>query len=291
MKKILLILVIVLASTAFMKSNKTAQIKKIRTRVLREYKEAYPDEEIYFVYGPHYNNDRGQTNIRYRAVLSSKRLEELDYYNGFQINFENAKSPIDTRAYQWKLNYLEVYAPLKREAKQILGENIVFEIEGTYTSGVRKVILENLGNDLPIEEKTGFSMIIFTTFVDDLDKEIENIELWKEKMYQLGKRYWEHYNVLGALQLYIYDRELLNNYDLVKNSLLTSTEQNAEISEILEKLENGENINIEDERELMAKMRNGKRYYGNHRILLYIFTNNITTDKEFNRDKLEIDFK
>lgn len=215
MKRILLVIILLLLAGCNTKEKEAKRIKEelqqVRERVLREYTAAYPQEEFYFLYGPDYDSEIQRTNIRYRGILSTKTLEDLDYHKGFQINLEDVNSYIDTRKYKNTLDYLEIYAPLKKEAKEIFGEDIIFELEGGYTSAMHKNILDRIGKNMPRDKKTGLGMIILCAFVNDLDKELENIDYWQEKIYQLGKRYWEYYNVTGALQICIFDASLKEN--------------------------------------------------------------------------------
>jgi hypothetical protein len=286
-KKIMIFIgIIIVLVLGFNLKNRIA-INKIKKKVMFDYVIAYPQEEFKIIYGPTYNMSFGSTNIRYRVLMSSKRLEDLGYYNGYQVNLESVDSPIDTRNYKWKLDYLDIYTPLKREAKKIFGNNIIFEIDGTYTSGLRKVVLYNLGTDLPIKEKTGFSKIIFTAFVDDLDKEMESIYVWKEKMYKLGKRYWEYYNILGALQLYIYDRKTLKNYEIVNNSLGLVTIKDSKIKDILNKIKNEEDISKEEEIYLLDRMITGKLLYNNTLIAVFFETNEIEKKENLIKEKIE----
>ncbi len=256
MKRILL--VIILSFLMGCNNNKEKEVLQVKEYVLGEYKKAYPNEDFYFIHGPDYNYEKSQTNIRYRGILSTKTLEAQDYYNGFQVNLEKVDSPIDTRKYQNTLNYLKIYAPLKREAKEIFGENIIFEIEGTYTTAKFKHYLDNLGNDVEIKPSLG--MVILSTFVEDLDQELENINYWKEKMYQLGKKYWEYYNATGALQIYLYDKELLYNSELVKNSLNRMAREDKKIIKTMEKLERKEEIEEKKEDYLIGKITTARLF-------------------------------
>jgi hypothetical protein len=295
-KKIMIFIGIIIVLVLGFNIKNELVINKIKEKVMFDYVIAYPQEEFKIIYGPTYNMSFGSTNIRYRVLMSSKRLEDLGYYNGFQVNMESVDSPIDTRNYKWKLDYLDIYTPLKREAKEILGENIIFEIDGTYTSGLRKVVLNNLGTDLPVKEKTGFSKIIFTAFVDDLDKEMESIDVWKEKMYKLGKRYWEYYNILGALQLYIYDREVLKNYELISSSLGLVTIKDSKIKDILNKIKKNEEIPKEKESYLLDRMITGDLFMDasiekNKIIAVYFFTNFMKNKIELNMTNVKVDYK
>ncbi len=258
MKRILL--VIILSFLMGCNNNKEKEVLQVKEYVLGEYKKAYPNEEFYFIHGPDYNYEKSQTNIRYRGILSTKTLEEKEYHNGFQVNLERVDSPIDTRKYRNTLNYLEIYAPLKREAKEIFGENIIFEIDGGYTSVMQKNILERMGKDMPRNKKTGLGKVILSAFVEDLDQELENIDYWKEKMYELGKRYWEYYNVTGALQMYLYDKELLYNSELVKNSLNRMAREDKKIIKTMEKLERKEEIEEKKEDYLIGKITTARLF-------------------------------
>ncbi len=276
MKRILL--VIILSFLMGCNNNKEKEVLQVKEYVLGEYKKAYPNEDFYFIHEPDYNYEKSQTNIRYRGILSTKTLEEQDYYNGFQVNLEKVDSPIDTRKYQNTLNYLEVYAPLKREAKEIFGENIIFEIEGTYTTAKFKHYLDNLGNDVEIKPSLG--MVILSTFVEDLDQELENIDYWKEKMYQLGKKYWEYYNATGALQIYLYDKELLYNLNLVENSLNLGFKNDKKIEAIIEKLGRKEPLENTELTKLIKNFGSGYEFLGSKLIGLNFFTNNFKKAEE-----------
>jgi hypothetical protein len=284
-KKIMIFIgIIIVLVLGFNIKNRIA-INKIKKKVMFDYVIAYPQEEFKIIYGPTYNMSFGSTNIRYRMLMSSKRLEDLGYYNGFQVNLESVDSQIDTRNYKWKLDYLDIYTPLKREAKKIFGENIIFEIDGTYTTAKFKHYRENLGKD--VELKPSLGMVIFTAFVDDLDKEMGNIDVWKEKMYKLGKKYWEYYNAKGALQMYIYDREVLKNYDLISSSLGLATIKDSKIKDILNKIKKNEGISKEEESYLLDRMITGKLLYNNTLIAVFFETNEIEKKENLIKEKIE----
>jgi hypothetical protein len=295
-KKIMIFIgIIIVLVLGFNIKNRIA-INKIKKKVMFDYVIAYPQEEFKIIYGPTYNMSFGSTNIRYRMLMSSKRLEDLGYYNGFQVNLESVDSPIDTRNYKWKLDYLDIYTPLKREAKEIFGENIIFEIDGIFTTAMHRNIKNRIGNDMSRDKKTGLGMVIFTAFVDDLDKEMENIEVWKEKMYKLGKRYWEYYNVTGALQMYIYDREVLKNYDLISSSLGLATIKDSKIKDILNKIKKNEGISKEEESYLLDRMITGDLFMDasiekNKIIAVYFFTSFMKNKIELNMTNVKVDYK
>lgn len=233
-------------------------LKTVEKRVIQTYEAAYSGEKFYFLSGPVYDPEKGRTNIRYRGLISTKKLEDMGYYKGISIEMENPNSDVWVRDYVETLEYLKYYLPLKEEAKKIFGDNLIFEINGTYTDGVRDIVLNNLGKNLPVDKKTGFSSVVFTMFVNDLDKDVMEKQIeWKEKMLAIGKKYWEYYNLLGSFQLYIFDRKLLYSHDLAWANIGEIKNTDTKLKGYLERIRAGERLSQEEEAYVLGRMGSG----------------------------------
>lgn len=230
-------------------------LKTVEKKVIQTYEAAYPGEQFYFLSGPVYDPEKGRTNIRYRGLISTKKLEDMGYYKGISIEMENPNSDVWVRDYADTLEYLEMYLPLKNEAKKVFGDNLIFEINGTYTDGLRDIVMNNLGKNLPVDKKTGFSSVVITMFVDDLDKDVaEKQNEWKEKMLAIGKKYWEHYNLLSSFQLSIFDRKLLYSHDLAWKNIGGIKNTDTKLKGYLERVRVGKRLNTEEEAYVLEKM-------------------------------------
>jgi hypothetical protein len=77
---------------------------------------------------------------------------------------------------------------------------------------------------------------------------------------------------LGALQLYIYDREVLKNYDLINSSLGMVTIKDSKIKDILNKIKNKEDISKIEESYLLDRMITGDGFLRDKKIKILFFT-------------------
>ena len=90
MKKIIKILIILLITIGFIyncTSLRTITGSQNR-KVLKAFKEAYPDENFYFIYGLDYKIDLS-TSIRYRGIIYSDRLAAINYPGGLEVAFSD----------------------------------------------------------------------------------------------------------------------------------------------------------------------------------------------------------
>ncbi len=262
LKKILFIITIVIISVFLIKKlyqlNIARNLSKMKKSIISMYKESYPEDNFYFVNGPDYNWDFGSTNIRYRGIISSDILDKLGYYQGIEIGLEKHNEGVDVSEYKDMLNYLDVYLPLRQEAKNVFGDNLIFAINGTYTDSMHENIKSRIGINMERQKKTGLGAVIFTMFVDDLEKDVmEKQEEWKEKILTIGKRYWQYYNVTASLQLYIFDRKLLYSHDLAWASIGEIKNGDPKLKGYLEKTRSGDRLTLEEEAYVLGRMRSG----------------------------------
>lgn len=262
LKKILFIITIVIISVFLIKKlyqlNIARNLSKMKKSIISMYKESYPEDNFYFVNGPDYNWDFGSINIRYRGIISSDILDKLGYYQGIEIGLEKHNEGVDVSEYKDMLNYLDVYLPLRQEAKNVFGDNLIFAINGTYTDSMHENIKSRIGINMERQKKTGLGAVIFTMFVDDLEKDVmEKQEEWKEKILTIGKRYWQYYNVTASLQLYIFDRKLLYSHDLAWASVGGIKNTDMKLKGYLEKIRSGDRLTLEEEAYVLGRMRSG----------------------------------
>lgn len=276
-------------------------LKTVEKRVIQTYEAAYTGEKFYFLSGPVYDPEKGRTNIRYRGLISTKKLEEMGYYKGISIEMEKPNSDIWVRDYADTLEYLEMYLSIKNEAKKVFGDNIIFEINGTYTDSMDENIKKRMGINMPRDKKIGLGVIVLTVFADDLDKDVmEKQSEWKEKMLAIGKRYWEYYNVTASIQLSIFDRKLLYSHDLAWASIGGIKNTDTKLKGYLERVRAGKRLNTEEEAYVLERMGNdrlfGKMSYNYYKYenlrSFYLGTDRMKKEEELICSNVEyVDFK
>lgn len=273
-------------------------LKTVEKRVIQTYEAAYTGEKFYFLSGPVYDPEKGRTNIRYRGLISTKKLEEMGYYKGISIEMENPNSDVWVRDYADTLEYLEMYLPLKNEAKKVFGDNLIFEINGTYTDSMDENIKKRMGTNMPRDKKTGLGVIVLTVFADDLDKDVMEKQIeWKEKILAIGKRYWEYYNVTASIQLYIFERKLLYSHDLAWASIGGIKNTDKRLKGYLERIRVEEKLNQEEEAYMLGRMGNNDlfihvsniKYNYKNLISIKLGTDTMKKEEELKLDNVSFD--
>jgi hypothetical protein len=297
---LLSIIIIVISIFLIQKINKITSernISKMKESIISMYEKTYPDDKFYFMKGPDYNSDLGSTNIRYRGIISSDRLEKLGYYQGIEIGTEKYDDGVNVEDYKDTLEYLKFYLPLKEEAKKVFGNNLIFEINGTYTDEMDENIKNRMGTNMSRDEKTGLGVIVFTMFADDLEKDImEKQDEWKEKMLAIGKKYWEYYNVTASMQLYIFERKLLYSHDLAWTSIGGIKDNDEKLKGYLERIRAGKKLNQEEEAYVLGRMGNNDlfihisnaNYNGKNVRFIDFGTDRLKIDEELNLENIKI---
>ena len=288
MKKIfLLIMALFLVSCTSVSVNENKGLKK---EIIMKMEKELPGEKFYFIYG--IDTDWSiSTNIRYRGILYSKRLEELTYPEGLELGMENkkvggAKISSWVKYYESIFRQIEIDGMVEKKAKTIFGEKTNL-INGWSMNEYKYANLKEIigKKNLTYDEKNGAYNTIVNVFVDDLEK--INIEDYKKKTYELSKYIYEYMNYVTSLQIYVRDNSYFENYELVKASIYKPFRDKAEIKEILDKISVGEKINENQKRILVRNFRKGSLDYKKEKFSLYIIrTNKIKDLKELTLEKV-----
>ena len=124
MKRIIKILIILLITIGFIyncTSLRTITGSQNR-KVLKAFKEAYPDENFYFIHGLDYKIDLS-TSIRYRGIIYSDRLAAINYPGGLEVAFsDNINVYGEIYSYEKIFKRLDMNEPIKEKIKELFGE-------------------------------------------------------------------------------------------------------------------------------------------------------------------------
>lgn len=204
----------------------------------------YPDDKFYFIQGLDYEKDIN-TNIRYRGILYSDRLEKLGYPFGMELALEeNDDGWVYLSDYEAMFLKIEVDKPIEQKMKEIFGElsvlnnNFYPSLEGF--RGMLKII----GKKIPFEDKGRADYTVVNLFVDrleDIDK-----ELMKKKTYEFAKFMQDEINLKTYLQVYIRDNSFFEDYELVFYQVYPPFREKEEIKKILEKIKTKEKISKQE---------------------------------------------
>ena len=101
--------------------------------VINTFKKKFPQDNFYFIQGLDYKFDLS-TNIRYRGILYSDRLEKLGYPFGLELALEggsDGSSYLENyKALFWQL---EIDKPIEEKMKEIFGELSVLNNNNSMT--------------------------------------------------------------------------------------------------------------------------------------------------------------
>ena len=242
MKRIIKILIILLITIGFIyncTSLRTITGSQNR-KVLKAFKEAYPDENFYFIYGLDYKIDLS-TSIRYRGIIYSDRLAAINYPGGLEVAFsDNINVYGEIYSYEKIFKRLDMNEPIKERIKELFGEKTTsdrgFENWKKYK-----------GENLEDEEKFEAWNTIVNVFVDDINKIEENEEKYRKKVYELSKLIYNEMNIKTSLQVYFRDKSYFKNYEIVNNSVFKPFRKKEEVATILKKIKNNEEITGKEE--------------------------------------------
>ena len=208
--------------------------------VIRTFKRKFPQDNFYFIQGLDYKFDI-TTNIRYRGILYSDRLEKLNYPFGLELALEG-----NSDGYEYLENYeglflkLQVDKPIEDKMKEIFGPKSVLENNFyPYIDGYREM-LEIKGKKVPFEEKGRADYTVVNLFVDKLED--INKEEMKRKAYQFARFLQDDINLRTYLQIYIRDNSFFENYNLVAYQVYPPFRNREDIKIILDKIKNKEKI-------------------------------------------------
>jgi len=246
MKKIIKILVILLITIGFIyncTSLRTITGSQNR-KVLKAFKEAYPDENFYFIYGLDYKIDLS-TSIRYRGIIYSDRLAAINYPGGLEVAFsDNINVYGEIYSYEKIFKRLEMNEPIKEKIKELFGEKTTFQNNISFSDRGFESWKKYKGENLEDEEKFEAWNTLVNVFVDDVDK-IDDEE-YKRKVYELAEFMYKELNIKTALFVYMRNDSFFNNYKFVEESIFKPFKNKEEIKAILMKIKVNQKITEEE---------------------------------------------
>ena len=249
MKRIIKILIILLITIGFIyncTSLRTITGSQNR-KVLKAFKEAYPDENFYFIYGLDYKIDLS-TSIRYRGIIYSDRLAAINYPGGLEVAFsDNINVYGEIYGYEKIFKRLEMNEPIKEKIKELFGEKTTFQNNISFSDRGFESWKKYKGENLEDEEKFEAWNTIVNVFVDDINKIEENEEEYRKKVYELSKLIYNEMNIKTSLQVYFRDKSYFKNYEIVNNSVFKPFRKKEEVATILKKIKNNEEITGKEE--------------------------------------------
>ena len=212
--------------------------------VIRTFKKKFPQDNFYFIQGLDYKFDL-TTNIRYRGILYSDRLEKLGYPFGLEMALEGGSD-----GYSYLENYealflkIEIDKPIEEKMKEIFGELSVLNNNFWLPTDCYKEFLKIMWQDVSFENKGGAYSTIVNVFVDrleDIDKED-----MKKKTYKFAKFLQDEINLKTYLQVYIRDNSFFEDYNLVTYQVYPPFREREDIKKILEKIKAKEEISKDE---------------------------------------------
>ena len=243
MKKLFILILSFLFIISCKDETKKVSLKKNK-EIISMFNSKYPDDKFYFIQGLDYEKDIN-TNIRYRGILYSDRLEKLGYPFGMELALEeNDDGWVYLSDYEAMFLKIEVDKPIEQKMKEIFGELSVLD-NNFYPSleGFRGM-LKIIGKKIPFEDKGRADYTVVNLFVDrleDIDK-----ELMKKKTYEFAKFMQDEINLKTYLQVYIRDNSFFEDYELVFYQVYPPFREKEEIKKILEKIKSKEKISQEE---------------------------------------------
>ena len=246
MKRIIKILIILLIAIGFIyncTSLRTITGSQNR-KVLKAFKEAYPDENFYFIHGLDYKIDLS-TSIRYRGIIYSDRLAAINYPGGLEVAFsDNINVYGEIYDYEKIFKKLEMDEPIKKKIKELFGEKTTFKNNVSSASHDYEYWKKYKGKNLEDEKKLEAWNTIVNVFVDDIDK-IDDEE-YKRKVHELAEFMYKELNIKTALFVYMRNDSFFNNYNFVEESLFKPFKNKEEIKDILMKIKDNQKITEEE---------------------------------------------
>lgn len=212
--------------------------------VVEMFKSKYPEDNFYFIQGLDYKLDLN-TNIRYRGILYSDRLEKLGYPFGMNIALEeNDDGWSYLSDYERLFLKIEVDKPIEEKMKEVFGElSVLYNHYGVSIDGYKE-FLADIGKDLLFDKKGRADYTVVNLFVDKLEN--INKEEMKRKAYQFARFLQDDINLRTYLQIYIRDNSFFENYNLVAYQVYPPFRNREDIKIILNKIKNKEEISEEE---------------------------------------------
>ena len=212
--------------------------------VINTFKKKFPQDNFYFIQGLDYKFDLS-TNIRYRGILYSDRLEKLNYPFGLEMALEggsDGSSYLENyKALFWQL---EIDKPIEEKMKEIFGELSVLNNNNSMTKAKYEHLKSIRGKNIPFEEKNGALYTVVNVFVDRLE-DIDKEEM-KKKTYKFAKFLYDDINLVTYLQVYIRDNSFFEDYNLVAYQVYPPFREREDIKKILEKIKAKEEISKDE---------------------------------------------
>lgn len=267
MKKLMYLLVLLLVLVSCNKGN-SKEAKKLKETIVNRLPEIatdvskdslikYEGEKFRFIYGLDYDNNPA-TNIRYRGIIYSDKLEKLNYPEGVEIGLDDLKLE-EAELYDIANNYrgmlmeIEIATKVENKAKEFFGAKTNLYNDGSMNEEKYKKMTEDRKKKLDFWDKSGYVATIVNVFVDDLDK-INNDEM-KKKTFELAKFIYNDMNYITSLQVYIRDNKFFENYNLVYGSIYKPFREKEDIKKILKKIKKKEKL-TEEEKVMLVKVFN-----------------------------------
>ncbi|WP_177160776.1 hypothetical protein [uncultured Fusobacterium sp.] len=208
--------------------------------VIRTFKRKFPQDNFYFIQGLDYKFDI-TTNIRYRGILYSDRLEKLNYPFGLELALEaNSDGYEYLETYEGLFLKLQVDKPIEDKMKEIFGPKSVLNNNFYPAKKGYYGMLKKMWKKIPFEDKGRADYTVVNLFVnrlEDIDK-----ELMKKKTYEFAKFMQDEINLKTYLQVYIRDNTFFENYNLVAYQVYPPFREREDIKKILGKIKSGKKI-------------------------------------------------
>ena len=246
MKKLILILLgsLIFFSCSPNREERTKREIEKNEEIIAMFKSKYPEDNFYFIQGLDYEKDKN-TNIRYRGILYSDRLEKLGYPYGMHLALEeNDKGWGYLSDYEATFLKIQIDKPIEEKMKEIFGElSVLYNHYGVSIKGYKK-FLADVGKDLPFDKKGRADYTIVNVFVDRLE-DIDKEEI-KKKTYKFAKFLQDEINLKTYLQVYIRDNSFFEDYNLVAYQVYPPFREREDIKKILEKIKAKEEISKDE---------------------------------------------
>ena len=246
MKKLILILLgsLIFFSCSPNREERTKREIEKNEEIIAMFKSKYPEDNFYFIQGLDYEKDKN-TNIRYRGILYSDRLEKLGYPYGMHLALEeNDKGWGYLSDYEATFLKIQIDKPIEEKMKEIFGElSVLYNHYGVSIKGYKK-FLADVGKDLPFNKKGRADYTIVNVFVDRLE-DIDKEEM-KKKTYEFARFLQDEMNLATYLQVYIRDNTFFEDYNLVAYQVYPPFREREDIKKILEKIKAKEEISKDE---------------------------------------------
>ena len=246
MKKLILILLgsLIFFSCSPNREERTKREKEKSGEIITMFKSKYPEDNFYFIQGLDYEKDIN-TNIRYRGILYSDRLEKLGYPYGMHLALEeNDKGWGYLSDYEATFLKIQIDKPIEEKMKEIFGElSVLYNHYGVSIKGYKK-FLADVGKDLPFDKKGRADYTIVNVFVDRLE-DIDKEEMTR-KTYEFAKFLQDDMNLATYLQVYIRDNSFFEDYNLVAYQVYPPFREREDIKKILNKIKAKEKISKDE---------------------------------------------